>query len=77
MPKGRPRKGSNVVTTNIKITKDAHSLITTAANKLGMNMSDALIYLVTEKFPTIDKELKEREANLRKLKERKQQINQN
>ncbi len=78
MPKGRPKKeGGRVVTTNIKVSKTAHSLVMTAANKLGMSMSDALIYLITEKFPKIDEELAEREENMRKLEERKRQINSN
>ncbi len=78
MPKGRPKKeGGRVVTTNIKVSKDAHSLIMTAAGKLGMSMSDALIYLVTERYPDIDKELREREENQREIEQRKRRISQN
>lgn len=78
MPKGRPKKeGGRVVTTNIKVSKDAHALVMAAAGKLGVSMSDALIYLVTERYPDIDKEMRERQENQNEVEKRKQRIRQN
>lgn len=77
MPKGRPKKAGRVVTTNIKVSKDAHQLVKAAARKLGASFSDTLIYLVTERYPDIDKELREREENQREIEQRKRRISQN
>jgi len=78
MPKGRPKKeGGRVVTTNIKVSRDAHALVMAAAGKLGVSMSDALIYLVTERYPDIYVELRDRQENQREVEERKRRIKQN
>lgn len=66
-----------MVTTNIKVSRDAHALVMAAAGKLGVSMSDALIYLVTERYPDIYVELRDRQENQREVEERKRRIKQN
>lgn len=69
------KKDKRMVQTNIKVTKEAHGLIKFAADKLGMPMSDAIIFIVGKVYPNADQEIKEREAAQAEYEERRGKSN--
>lgn len=74
MPKGkteRQRKEKRMAVTNIKVTPEAHNLLKTIADTLGMPMSDAIIFLITERFPNAEEMAKARDEYRTQLAQRR------
>lgn len=65
MPKGRPKKGGRVVTTNIKVSKETHEQIQEVANILNKTHSEVISLGLQLLLPNLEEERDRR----RKLEE--------
>lgn len=60
-----------MATTNIKVTREAHGLLKTVSDMLGVPMSDVILFMIDKQFPQADEEMKRREEVQAQLKERR------
>lgn len=60
-----------MATTNIKVTREAHGLLKTVSDLLGVPMSDVILLMVDKQFPQAEEEMKRREEIQAQLKERR------
>jgi hypothetical protein len=65
------KKDKRMATTNIKVTREAHGLLKTVSDMLGVPMSDVILFMIDKQFPQADEELKRREEIQAQLKERR------
>lgn len=69
------KKGKRMVTTNVRLTPEAHDRLRALQKKLGMtSMSDTVDYVVIEHFPDVESERKQQEARRRKLEEKRSKL---
>ncbi len=65
---GRPKKkDGEVVTTNIRVTKDTHRLIKAVADKYGLGLSETIEAIIRQAEPNIEEEIREREDRRKAL----------
>lgn len=57
-------------TINVRITKDAHTLLMTLASMQDVTMSEAIIMLIRDHVPEVEREVERREAIRREFQQK-------
>lgn len=69
------KKGKRMVTTNVRLTPDAHDRLRALQKKLGLaSMSDVVDYIVIEHFPDVENERKVQEERRKKLDAKRSEL---
>lgn len=69
------KKEKRMVTTNVRLTPEAHDRLRALQKKLGLSsMSDAVDYVVIEHFPEVEADRKQQEARRRALEEKRAKL---
>lgn len=57
-------------TTTVRLTKDAHILLTTLASMQDVTMSEAIVMLIRDHVPEVEREVERREAIRREFQQK-------
>lgn len=74
-PEKGKKKGKRMVTTNVRLTPEAHDRLRALVGKLGVSsMSDAIDFVVIEHYPDVEADRKQQEQRRRKLDEKRSKL---